>query len=160
MTLFDTTTLKIAGATEQSEIAPSLSGRADVLGMIQKAEDAVLRPKEFGAFDHDLRAAIAGRIALLAGDEALSAHYAARAKTCSVLASPSETGAAQGLEIILRFVDKVANQARDVTADDISGLQAAGISDADIVRLCELIAFLAFQTRVVSGLRLMQGEVA
>jgi uncharacterized protein YciW len=62
----------------------------------------------------------------------------------------------QGLSAILAFVDKVANQTRHTTAKDITGLQAAGVSDADIVRLCELVAFLAYQIRVISGLRLMK----
>ena len=38
-----------------------------------------------------------------------------------------------------------------------SGLQGAGISDADIVRLCELNAFLAYQFRLIAGLRLLSG---
>ena len=64
------------------------------------------------------------------------------------------------LDHVLAFVDKVANQTRDIAAKDIAGLQAAGVSDADIVRLCELIAFLAYQIRVVAGLRLMQGSTS
>jgi uncharacterized protein YciW len=38
-------------------------------------------------------------------------------------------------------------------------LQSAGIADADIVRLSELIAFVSYQIRLVAGLRLM-AEVA
>ena len=54
----------------------------------------------------------------------------------------------------MSFVDKVANQTRDAAAADISHLAGGrGIADADIVRLCELVAFLAFQIRVISGLR-------
>ena len=41
---------------------------------------------------------------------------------------------------------------------DIADLQAAGVADADIVRLAELNAFLAYQIRVIAGLRLMQGH--
>jgi uncharacterized protein YciW len=42
-----------------------------------------------------------------------------------------------------------------VVADDVASLRAAGVSDADIVRLCELVAFVAYQSRVLAGLRLM-----
>jgi len=37
-------------------------------------------------------------------------------------------------------------------------MSSGGMSDADIVRLCELIAFLAYQIRVVAGLRLMEAD--
>ncbi len=74
------------------------------------------------------------------------------------LADPAETGKAHQLETVLAFVDKVANRTRDIVADDVVQLQAAGMSDADIVRLCELVAFLAYQLRVIAGLRLMQSS--
>ena len=38
----------------------------------------------------------------------------------------------------------------------LQALKSAGICDADIVRLAELTAFLAYQLRVVAGLKLMQ----
>ena len=60
---------------------------------------------------------------------------------------------------LIPFVDKAANDTKDIMAEDISKLQAVGVSDADIVRLCELIAFVAYQVRVVVGLRLMNGGV-
>jgi uncharacterized protein YciW len=96
-------------------------------------------------------------VARLAADETLATHYLAGAGGHAALADLNETGATQGQAAVVAFVDKVANQTRDVAAEDITGLLEAGVSDADIVRLCELVAFLAYQTRVISGLRLMQG---
>ncbi|MDP5218978.1 hypothetical protein Q5Y75_17295 [Ruegeria sp. 2205SS24-7] len=160
MNLFETTVLRNVGASDDAEVSNAILARAKVLGMTQDAEDAVLRPKDFGAFDHDLRAALAARIAFLAGDEPLAAHYHANSKNYSALTSPSEKGISEGLDEVLSFVDKVANQTKDIAAEDISRLQASGVSDADIVRLCELVAFMAFQTRVIAGLRLMQREAA
>ena len=60
---------------------------------------------------------------------------------------------------LIPFVDKAANDTKNIVAEDISKLQAVGVSDADIVRLCELIAFVAYQVRVVAGLRLMNGAI-
>ena len=159
MSLFETTILRKSGVTQDSVLASTALTRDNIFEMTQAAEDAVMRPQECGVFGHDLRAALAARVARLAADDALSAHYLADAGDQSALADPAETGAAQGLTVIVAFVDKVANQTRDTVAEDISGLQAAGILDADIVRLCELVAFLAYQIRVVAGLRLMQ-EIA
>jgi len=158
MNHFATTILKISEMMPNSAVAEAVTGRANIFEMSQAAEDAVLRPKDFGAFAHNLRAALAARVARLAGDSALAAHYAADAGDKAALADPATRDA--DLANVLAFVDKVANQTRDIVAEDIAGLQAAGVSDADIVRLCELVAFLAYQTRVIAGLRLMQGSAA
>ncbi|MEM9578097.1 MAG: hypothetical protein AAF999_13915 [Pseudomonadota bacterium] len=156
MSLEATTTLR-AVAVDPDHM-PALEARGTIFAMTQEAEEAVLRPKAFGAFPHALRAALAARIARLAGDTVLANHYLADAKGHDAIADPAETGATLGKHEILSFVDKVAQKPRDVTAEDIETLKAAGVSDADIVRLCELIAFLAYQIRVVGGLRLMQGQ--
>lgn len=157
MTLFETTSLRAAGVEVDDKIAEAICGRENIIEMTQAAEDAVLRPRDVGAFGHDLRAALAARVARLAQDDSLSAHYLADAGDMAALADPAQTGTAQGLSAVVAFVDKVANQTRDIVAEDVSGLQAAGVEDADIVRLCELVAFLAYQTRLVAGLRLMGG---
>ena len=154
MSVFDETVLRAAGVAAGSDMAKAVMTRANILGLTQAAEDAVLRPVEFGAFAHDLRAALAARVARLGNDDTL-----AGAGGFAAIADPQDTGMAQGLADVVRFVDRVANQTRDIVGNDIAGLQAAGIGDADIVRLCELVAFLAYQIRVVGGLRLMQGAV-
>lgn len=160
MNLFETTLLGAAGVAPDSDVARVVSTRAKVIEMTQAAENAVLRPKDVGVFAHDLRAAIAARVANLAGDATLAAHYLADAGQYAALADPNVSGTEQGWETILAFVDKVANQTSAVSAADICKLQAAEISDADIVRLCELVAFLAYQIRIVDGLRLMQKGAA
>ena len=155
MTLFQTTNLAKSGVTPDSDLAAVALGRANIFELSQAAEHAVLRPQDCGAFDHDLRAALAARVARQAGEDALADHYAAGAGDSLGISDPDQT--VTNLAHIVTFVDKVANRTRDIAADDISGLQAAGVSDADIVRLCELVAFLAYQIRVIAGLRLMQG---
>ena len=157
MSLFETTSLRAAGVETDGELAKTLSGRENIFDMTQAAEEAVLRPRDAGAFDHDLRAALAARVAKLAEDDRLAAHYLADAGNMAALGDPAQTGAAQGLSAVVAFVDKVASQTRDIAAEDVAGLQAAGVADADIVRLCELVAFMAYQIRLVAGLRLMRG---
>ncbi|MEY8831356.1 hypothetical protein AB9K34_23545 [Sedimentitalea sp. XS_ASV28] len=152
----DTTALKSAELCAGSAPGVAVEGRANIFEMTQEAEAAVLRPQDCGAWPHDLRAALAARIAMLNDDRALAAYYAEDAGDYAALADPSDEGAGQGLAPVLAFMDKVAADTRNVSAHDISGLQAAGIADADIVRLCELNAFLAYQLRVIAGLRLMK----
>ena len=59
------------------------------------------------------------------------------------------------LKILIAFVDKVSNNTKDVEAKDITILQKVGLADEDIVRLCQLIAFVSFQIRVITGLELV-----
>lgn len=160
MNLFDMTILSKSKVVETSTLATAISARSNIVEMVQSAEDAVLRPNDFGAFDHDLRSAVAARIAASAGDKPLAEYFSEGAGKYAILVDPNETGQAQGLDVILAFADRVANQTAKVSAKDVSDLQASGVSDKDIVKLCELVAFLAFQLRVISGLRLMQEDAA
>uniref|UniRef100_UPI000C1A8623 hypothetical protein n=1 Tax=Oceaniglobus indicus TaxID=2047749 RepID=UPI000C1A8623 len=130
-------------------------GRAKIFEMTQTAEDAVLAPADPGGISHDLRAALAARIARLNTEEDLAERYGARITGDATLADPGQDGRAQGLDAIVAFMDKVAVHTAQVRAEDVEALKSAGVSDADIVRLAELNAFLAYQIRLIAGLRLM-----
>ena len=158
MNLFETSALNASGVTPNGSASKVVMGRENIFTMTQAAEDAVLRPRKCGAFSHPFRAALAARVSALGGDDLLKTCYLADAGDHATLADPQETGAALGVAAVVAFVDKVANDTHAVAAEDISTLQDAGVEDADIVRLCELVAFLAYQIRVVSGLRLLQGH--
>ena len=160
MTIFDSTTLSAAGITAGSATGAAAETRSNIIEATQAAEDAVLTPKDAGAFPHALRAALAARIANEAGENDLADRYLAGAGDMAGLADPSQDGETEGLAHVLAFADKAANHTRDILAEDISKLQAEGVDDADIVRLCELVAFVAYQLRVVAGLRLMKGAAA
>lgn len=139
------------------EASEALALRADILAMTDAASAAVLTPKETGAFSHSRRAALAARIARLNGKDDLAAHYGQGVKADDVpLADPSfDGGADEQLEAILAFTDRVATSPKDATADDIGNLSKAGVADADIVRLTQLNAFLAYEIRLIDGLRLL-----
>ncbi|MFD2739529.1 hypothetical protein ACFSUD_08120 [Sulfitobacter aestuarii] len=158
--IFGMTSLRLGGVSPQSATGKAAASRAKVLELTQAAEDAVLAPEDCGGISADLRAALAARIARLNGDEALAAHYAARIVGDATLADPAQDGAAQGVAAMVAFMDKVAAKTAGVAAGDVSALQSAGVSDADIVRLAELNAFLAYQIRLIAGLRLMEGAGA
>jgi len=133
------------------------TGRGTTLAMTQTAEDAVLRPSDPGAWPHDLRAALACRIARLNQSAALAATYAAMIGSSphAALADPKTSSADETLAAALAFVDHVATEPKDITGDDIKVLQTTGISDADIVRLTELVAFMGYQVRLTAGLALL-----
>ena len=157
---WETTAASVAQVQKNTQAAEAVTLRADVLCMTQVAEDAVLRPAEPGCWSHAMRAAIACRIARLNNCTALADHYLAQigSNELEALADPTSTNAPDELRPSLTFTDRVAARPRDITAKDIEILQDAGVSDADIVRLSELNAFLAYQIRLVAGLQLLVEE--
>ncbi|MCK0151568.1 hypothetical protein MWU54_16115 [Marivita sp. S6314] len=156
MSVFETSTLRAAGVHAAGAVGEAVETRANIFEMTQAAEDAVLRPKDAGGVPHALRAALASRIAAQAGETALAKQYADAAGDAVALSDPAQDGGAEHRDLVA-FVDKAATATKDIAAEDIARLQASGVADADIVRLCELVAFVAYQVRVAAGLRLMQG---
>ncbi|NVK33484.1 MAG: hypothetical protein HWE23_03330 [Rhodobacteraceae bacterium] len=152
------TILELSGVTSGSSLAAALDGRSNILEMTQTTEDAVLKPAETGAWSHDLRAALAARIAGLNGETTLADRYRALVSDSALasVADPLQSGEAQGVALVCAFMDKVAANTREIEASDISELQGAGVADADIVRLCEINAFVSYHIRLLAGVRLMK----
>jgi uncharacterized protein YciW len=158
--IFEMTSLAASGVAIGTPAGDAALTRVNVFELTQAAEDAVLAPVDTGAWPAETRAALAVRIAKLNRSETLVAQYGRRPGGDGPLADPANDGAAQNMGVVVTFMDKVAALTREVSADDITSLQAAGVSDADIVRLAELNAFLAFQIRMVAGLSLIKGDIA
>lgn len=158
--IWRTTSLVEAGVTKGGAGSAAATLRASVLEKTDAAERAVLAPQDCGAWPADMRAALAARIARLNGEEQVAKRYAARqqGQYYAWLANPASDGSAKGLAEVLAFMDKVARSPKDISDEDIVQLKAAGTTDADIVRLCELNAFLAYQLRLIAGLKLMAGR--
>jgi uncharacterized protein YciW len=157
--LWHTTALRLSGLTPEAPAAAAVVLRADVLRMTDRAEAAVLAPREPGAWSHDMRAALASRIARINGKGDLAEAYRARiaGPAAGAICDPDHTGRDAREATVLRFMDRVAARPRDVTADEVADLSAAGVADADIVRLCELNAFMAYQIGLIHGLALLAG---
>ena len=104
----------------------------------------------------------AARIATLNALPELAAHYLAPVADPALrsLADPAEAGREPRERSVITFMDRVATQPRAVQAEEIDGLKAAGVTDADIVRLCELNAFMSYQCRVLAGLAALKGASA
>lgn len=144
-----------------------MQGRADVFALTQQTEDAALSPNQAGGISHAERAAIACRIARLNNSQALAEHYQQRlaqshaADLYQLVADPDTAGMFddQQLEARVRHVDLVTQTPKDAGHADIQALRDVGISDADIVRLAELIAFVNYQVRLLTGLRLLKTYV-
>ncbi len=155
--IWQTTAVSQSGARPQTDAGAAVEFRADILAMTQVAEDAVLRPADPGGWPHALRAALASRISHLNAAPGLASRYHAMIEhdQYAPISDPDRPNLDASLDACLAFTDRVATRPHDITADDVAHLQRAGVSDADIVRLCELNAFLAYQIRLVAGLSLL-----
>lgn len=154
---FTTSVTTAALVVPASRIEAEILNRRDIFEKTQAAEDAVLAPADPGGLPCDLRHALAARVAALHGESAEAARYARGItdRTFAPLARPGAASDDPQISAMLAFTDAVSTNPREVVAGDVSALQAAGIPDADIVRLAELNAFLAYQLRLIAGLRLM-----
>lgn len=160
--IFDTAAVRASGLGPDHPLAAVLAGRDDILTMTQQAHDAALRPAAPGGLSHAMRAALGCRMARLSREDALAAHFAAlldgtrAAAEDARLADPAFDGGADARRrAILRHVDRVTTDPKSVVAGDIRALADAGVSEDDIVRLSELVAFASYQIRLTIGLRLM-----
>jgi CMD domain protein len=155
----------VLGITPGSAMAQLRGKRPELVERMQGSCDAVLVPVEPGGLAHDLRAALASRIAWQNNETALAKHYRSMLEKhprSEVLAMIADGGnpdnAPERIQTILRHTDLLATTPKDATRQDIEKLGKAGIDDADIVRLSELVALVSFQVRVIAGLRLL-GDV-
>ncbi|MHA1565604.1 MAG: CMD domain-containing protein [Alphaproteobacteria bacterium] len=151
---------RMAQLSPGDETYEALAGRANILTMIDQAMTAVTKPKETGGFSHAQRAALACRIARINNNDALADHFYEYVDEPKIqrICDPAYDGIGDDrLAAVLSFTDIVSAHPKDATKTDIDTLRDAGIAEADIVRLAELNAFMAFLIRVVDGLILMKG---
>ena len=158
----DNTTLNTAGVAAGGRLAEIVESRADIMALTQATEDAVLNPRVAGGLSPTLRVALACRMARLSQVATLAAHYETRLSNLeaeaagSRLADPTCTDGGNPRDTaILRHVDLVSQSPKTAVQGDIVALRDAGMAEADIVRLAELIAFVNYQLRVVAGLQLL-----
>jgi uncharacterized protein YciW len=155
--------------TEKAGVQPgeaahdALVARAEIVAMTQATHDAALKPKDPGGLSHAERAALASRIARLNDDPGLAAHYDALMREASAsaeverIADPAFKGRGR-IGALIAYTDLASTAPKDAGPGDIAALKEAGIGDADIVRLAELNAFLAYQVRLIAGLKLLRDE--
>lgn len=152
---------KAAGLSPDDELFAARRFRAEFVEGAELCRLSVLRPADDQGLSHGLRIALASRMAALNADPILIADYDAQLAECA----PSEALLAlaagakeldEPLATIARHVDFVTLTPSEAQGSDITRLEQAGLTNPQIVALSELIAFVNFQTRVATGLRLMR----
>lgn len=158
--IFDTAAVRASGLSADHPLAGALAGRDDILTMTEQAHDAALTPDDPGGLSHGERAALCCRMARTNGESALAEHFAglmggAPVETAEIADPAFDGGGDARMAAILRHTDIVTGDTKSVVASDIEALKTAGVSEDDIVRLSELVAFVSYQIRLTIGLRLM-----
>lgn len=127
--------------------------RAKVVEESQASHDALLLQPVDGLSPAD-RLRVAAHVCTLAGAASLEQHYADRladAPDCDAPSSPA-------LPAMLTFAAKLTTDPRLGDRAAIDALKRAGLGDAAIVALAQLVAFLSYQLRVVAGLKAMRAS--
>ena len=147
---------KVAGVPDTGPLANALAARKRLMALTQASHDAALSPRDPGSISPDERAALAERMSRHCRNAALAAHYAGlRGGSEAALADPEAGGGNPRAAAILAYVDKATLRPRDAAPEDIQALRAAGLAEADIVRLAGLVAFVNYQIRLAHSLTLM-----
>lgn len=147
------------------EISQSLGNllsqhRGTILAETANTEAAVLRPRDPGGISAAERAALAVRIALLGDNFQLADCYMDELVTLDPAVEFLDLARGLGvaeprLQLLADHADQLTARPREASPGHLRMLQAGGVSDADIVRLSELIGFVNYQLRVDAGLRLL-----
>lgn len=158
----------VARVQPGSPVAALRARRPDLTRFSQASYESLLGPASVEGLTPRERDVVALRIALTDRDDRLAVWYqeqlidhGATAHTISaVTAFPAETSELSAREVaLLRHTDLLTERPTEADAGDIAALRAAGLSTLEIVTLSQLIAFVAFQVRVLATLRAF-GETA
>lgn len=152
---------KAAGLSPEDALFATRRFRPEFVQGAEECRLSVLRPANDQGLPPNLRLALARRMADLNADPVLVAEYdvqlAQLGPTEQLLAlARGETDLEEPLATIARHVDLITLTPKKAEASHIVLLAQAGLNNPQIVALSELIAFVNFQTRVATGLRLMR----
>jgi uncharacterized protein YciW len=143
-----------AGLAPGDRVHTARRFRATVVDATQASHDALLFEPVAGLSSAD-RLRVAAHACDAAGAAELAAHYRALLQAQGAADAPSPA-----LPAMQHFAATLTTDPRRGDRAAIQALQAAGLDDAAIVALAQLVAFLSYQTRVVAGLKALQAAGA
>jgi CMD domain protein len=157
---------RLTGIVAESSLGMLRAERPDVQRNAQASFEEIFEAGDFGELSQVEREASALRTAALHADAGLTVFYRARLKALGVddalIAAAERKDEAADLPVrlvtILDHVELVTMAPRLSEREDLRKLEAAGLSHAAIVTLSQLVSFLAFQIRVVAGLKLLENK--
>lgn len=140
-----------AGLTPDAPLHATRRLRAKVVEATQASHDALLLQPVEGLSPAD-RLRVAAHVCNLAGAASLERHYVERLADAPDRDEPSSPA----LPAMLEFAATLTTDPRRGDRAALHALRAAGLDDAAIVALAQLVAFLSYQLRVVAGLQALR----
>ena len=142
----------LAGVAGNPALAAVRDAREQATAHAQGSYQALFQPTDPAGVNAVERAAIALRVASAHDDPALTAHYR------DLLTAAGDPDPGDGrLAAALRHADLLSTRPAEATPADLAALTEAGLSVRDVVTISQVAAFLSFQARVLTGLRLLAG---
>lgn len=153
-----------SGLDAGSELYRIRRERPDFVNGAELCRQSVLSPKQDFGLGDGLRAALAARMARLIGLEDLAGAYDrvldghGRTDLLIAIAIVAQPAADAGsfIHAIVRHADRVTTSPRESSRADVEALARAGLDNAQIVALSQLIAFVNFEARVIVGLKALE----
>jgi uncharacterized protein YciW len=129
--------------------------RAKVVEATQASHDALLHEPVDGLSTAD-RLRVAAHVCTIAGAASLARHYEEELADEPGRAAPPSPA----LPAMLRFAAALTTDPRLGDRAALEPLRRAGLGDAAIVALAQLVAYLSYQLRVVAGLQALRASRA
>jgi uncharacterized protein YciW len=129
--------------------------RAKVVEATQASHDALLHEPVDGLSTAD-RLRVAAHVCTIAGAASLAQHYEQELADQPGRAVPPSPA----LPAMLRFAAALTTDPRRGDRAALEPLRRAGLGDAAIVALAQLVAYLSYQLRVVAGLQALRASRA
>jgi alkylhydroperoxidase domain protein/CMD domain protein len=157
----------LLGIDDASALTPLRAQRPEATSHTQGSYEALFAGTPATAVSRIERFATAMRVSALHEEPAVLDYYTALLRAtpgvaeqliADVLTGPDAAGLPARTRAILTHVDLLVIRPAAATPADLQALQAAGISDAEIVTVSQLIAFVSYQIRVFIGLSLLRGD--
>ncbi len=155
----------LLGIDVGSPLAQLRAQRQEATNHTQGSYDALFSEPPRTAVTPAERFATALFVAALHQEPALVAHYRGQLAATSggesldaVVLGSSRTALPARLRAMLAHAELLVVRPAAATRDDLAGLGAAGLADAEIVTVSQLIAFVSFQVRVFVALTLLRGD--
>lgn len=153
----------ILGIDESSPVATLRNQKPSLVAEAQEYYDSLFSPTRESADQLPVadRAVVAIRVATHTGSTAVVEWYDAVARKAGVEPATVSRATDLGdswtdespLATAIRHADLLATAPSEATPSDLDALKRAGYSPAAIVALSQTIAFVAYQVRLVAGLR-------
>jgi len=147
-----TLAVQLADVPAEGTLAAALVTRAPAISHAEASATVLFDAVDEARLSKSERLALAQAVSQWHGDAALMDHYRQRA-TEWVLPTALPTG--ERWESLLRHARRVTHEPVVVTPADLHALQAAGYDEDAIVTASQIVAYVSFQSRLITGLKLL-----